>query len=117
MSEPNLGDILKQAQQMQERMGEMQRELAVRRFEASSGGGMVTAVVSGQLRVLEIRIEASLIDDRDREMIQDLTAAAVNAALAKAQQGAQEEFQRLQGNLGIAGMPGMPDLPDGGQDG
>ena len=108
MSAPNIGDILKQAQRMQEKMGELQRELAMRRFEASSGGGMVEAVVSGELRVLEIRIEPSLITGGDREMIQDLTAAAVNAALTRAQEGVQKEVQRLQGSFQLPGMPGMP---------
>ena len=107
MSTPDLGQILQQAQQMQAKMGELQRELATRRFEASSGGGMVSAVVSGELRVLDVQIEPGLVRDGDREMIQDLTAAAVNAALEKAQRGVQEEFQRLQGSLAI---PGMPDL-------
>lgn len=106
MSGPDLDEIIKQAQQVQAKMGELQRELAHRRFEAASGGGMVSAVVNGELRVLEIRIEPGLVTDGDREMIQDLTAAAVNAALTKAQQGVQQEFQRLQSRFAIPGMPG-----------
>jgi len=104
---PDIGKILEQAQAMQEKMGELQRQLAMKRYEASSGGGMVEAVVTGQLQVLEIRIEPSLISSGDRPMIQDLTAAAVNAALTKAQQGVQEEIQQLQGSFGI-------NLPGGG---
>jgi hypothetical protein len=106
MSGPDMKQMLEQAQQMQQRIAELQQSLATRRYEASSGGGMVTAVVSGHLRVLEVRIEPALVDDRDRDMIQDLTAAAVNAALEKAQRGVQEEFSRLQGGLGLPGMPG-----------
>jgi len=106
MSGPDMKQMLEQAQQMQQRIGELQRDLATRRYEASSGGGMVTAVVSGQLRVLEVRIEPGLVEQRDREMIQDLTAAAVNAALEKAQRSVQEEFARLGGGLSIPGMPG-----------
>jgi DNA-binding YbaB/EbfC family protein len=106
MSGPDMKQMLEQAQQMQQRIGELQRDLATRRYEASSGGGMVTAVVNGQLRVLEVRIEPSLVETRDREMMQDLTAAAVNAALEKAQRGAQEELARLGGGMGIPGMPG-----------
>jgi DNA-binding YbaB/EbfC family protein len=102
----NMKQMLEQAQQMQQRMGELQRDLATRKYEASSGGGMVTAVVSGQLRVLEIRIEPSLVETRDRDMMQDLAAAAVNAALEKAQRGVQEEVAKLGGGLGIPGMPG-----------
>jgi DNA-binding YbaB/EbfC family protein len=107
MSPPDIGDILSKAQQMQGRLAELQRELATRRFEGSAGGGMVTAIASGELRVLEIRIEPKLVADGDRDMIQDLCAAAVNAALANAQRGAQEEMQRLTGALGIPGLGGL----------
>ncbi len=117
MSEPNITEILKQAQQMQGRVAELQRQLALKRFEASSGGGMVTAVVSGGLRVLEIRIEPSLFEGGDREMIQDLTAAAINAAMAEAQRGAQEEMQRLQGSLGINILGAAGGVPGGGTPG
>lgn len=107
MSE-DLQNILKQAQQMQSRVAELQRDLASRRIEGRAGGGMVTAVVSGQLRVLEIHIEPSLYDSGDRTMLQDLCAAAVNAALAEAQQLVQREIQKLGG-----GVPGMPFGPTG----
>lgn len=99
MSTPDMNEILKQAQRVQERMAELQNDLMRRRYEASSGGGMATAVVSGQLRVLELRIEPSLASSGDLEMIQDLAAAAVNAALEKAQAGAQAELQQLQGSM------------------
>jgi hypothetical protein len=72
----------------------VQQQLAARRIEGAAGGGMVTVVVTGDLRVLEIRIEPSLFVSGDRQMIQDLTAAAVNAALANAQRVVQEELQR-----------------------
>ena len=106
-SPPDLPQILAQAQKLQAKMGQLQRELAVRRFEGSAGGGMVTAVVSGELRVLEIRIEPTLVEDKDREMIQDLAAAAVNAALGNAQRGVQEEMQRLTGGLSLPGLGGF----------
>ena len=106
-SPPDLPEILAQAQKLQAKMGQLQRELAVRRFEGSAGGGMVTAVVSGELRVLEIRIEPTLVEGKDREMIQDLAAAAVNAALGNAQRGVQEEMQRLTGGLSLPGLGGF----------
>ena len=90
----------------QAKLAELQRELAVRRVEGSAGGGMVTVVATGALRILEIRIEPSLLAAGDREMLQDLTTAAVNAALANAQQMAQQELQRAS-----AGMA-LPDLSD-----
>lgn len=85
-----------QARAMQERIEQVQQALAARRFEASSGGGMVRATVSGTLRVLAIEIEDAFFKTGDKEMIQDLAAAAVNAALAKAQEGAQAELLRVQ---------------------
>jgi DNA-binding YbaB/EbfC family protein len=105
-SPPDLSQLLAKAQQIQSKMGQLQRQLARRRFEASAGGGMVTAVVSGELRVLEIQIEPAMIDSGDREMIQDLTVAAVNAALGRAQRGVQEEMQRVTGVLAVPGLGG-----------
>lgn len=112
MSTPNLQDLLGKAQQMQTRLAELQRELAQRQVEASSGGGMVTAIATGDLRILEIRMEPSLVSGGDQAMLQDLTAAAVNAALAKAQQMVQEEMQRAAGGSIFGGA-----LPGGGDPG
>lgn len=98
--------ILQQAQQMQSKMAALQRELATRRVEGSAGGGMVTAVATGELRVIEIEIEPSLIERGDRAMIQDLCAAAVNAAINNAQRMQQEEMQRIAGGLPIPGLFG-----------
>jgi DNA-binding YbaB/EbfC family protein len=94
---------MEQAQQMRARIEELQRELASRRFEASSGGGMVTAVASGALRILEVRIEPTLVASGDREMLQDLVATAVNAALETAQAAVQQELQRASGLPGPFG--------------
>lgn len=99
MSQPDLANLLARAKQMQARLAEVQRELAARRVEGTAGGGMVTVVASGDLRILEVRIEPSLIAAGDREMLQDLTAAATNAALANAQRMVQEELQRQAGAL------------------
>lgn len=102
MSEPDFGQLMAKAREMQSRLAELQRELAHRRVEGSAGAGMVTAVATGELRILEVRIESSLLESGDREMIQDLTAAAVNAALANAQSMIQDELQRASGGLAIA---------------
>ena len=107
MSEGNFGDLLKKAQEMQGRMVQLQQELARRTVEGQAGAGMVTAVATGELRILEIRIEPELLAGGDRDMIQDLVAAAVNAALVKAQQMVQEEMQRVAG-AGLGAIPGMP---------
>ncbi|MAG30616.1 MAG: YbaB/EbfC family nucleoid-associated protein [Deltaproteobacteria bacterium] len=96
-------EMMQRAQQMQSQMGELQKELATRRFEASSGGGMVSATVSGALRVLSIEIEDSLASGDDKTMLQDLVAAAVNAAIARAQEGVGQEVSRMQQSM-LAGL-------------
>lgn len=106
MSQPDWDQALRQAQAMQQRLAALQQELASRRVEGSAGGGMVTAVASGAGRILELRIEPSLVQGGDVPMLQDLCAAAVNAALAAAQRLAQEETQKVAGGLGLPGMPG-----------
>jgi DNA-binding YbaB/EbfC family protein len=105
VSQPDLGSLLAKAQEMQGRLADLQRSLALRTVEASAGGGMVTAVATGALRIREIRIEPQIAAAGDREMLQDLTAAAVNAALAAAERMVQEEMQRA---TGLAFPPAPP---------
>ena len=104
MSPPDITKIVAKAQEVQTKLAELRRNLAHQRFEGSAGGGMVKAVATGELRILEVTLEPALFEQGDRDMIQDLCAAAVNAALANAQEGVQTEMQRLTGSLG------MPDL-------
>jgi DNA-binding YbaB/EbfC family protein len=98
-----LQEMMKRAEQMQSRMGDIQKDLAARSFEGSSGGGMVEATVSGALRVVSIKIEKTLITVDDQPMLQDLVAAAVNAALAKAQESVGQELARAQQSM-LAGL-------------
>ena len=107
MNPSDLEELMAKAKQAQARMAELQRELAMRRVEGSAGGGMVTAVATGELRILKVEIEPSLLATSDREMIQDLTAAAVNAALSNAQKMVQEEIQRASANIAV---PNLADL-------
>jgi len=100
-------DLLARAQEAQTRMAELQRQLAARHVEGSAGGGMVKAVATGELRILRVEIEPSLLASGDRDMIQDLTAAAVNAALTNAQRMVQEEIQRAGTTLAL---PNLADL-------
>ena len=100
-----MGNILKQAQKMQKDMMAKQEELAEMTIEASSGGGVVTVVVTGDKTVKEINIKPEVVDPDDIEMLQDLVVAAVNEALAKADEVSQSELGKLTGGLG--GMPGM----------
>ena len=99
MSAPDLATLLRRAQEVQERMAALQRDLARRRVEGSAGAGMVRAVATGELRILEIAIDPQLLASGDRAMLQDLVAAAVNAALGQAQRMVQEEMQRAAATL------------------
>lgn len=103
MSElPDFREMLAQAREMQGKLVQVQRTLAQRRVEGAAGGGMVRAVANGEMRILEVHIEAALFESGDRGMVQDLVAAAVNAALQNAQGMMQEELQRA------ATSPGGP---------
>ena len=100
------GGLLAKAQEMQNRLAQIQQELTRRTVSAQAGGGMVTVVAGGDLRIHEIRIEPQLLETGDRDMLQDLVAAAVNAALAQAQQMVQQEMQKAAGLAGLGGLTG-----------
>lgn len=94
MSGPDLASLLQKAKAMQEKMGDLQRELSGRKVEGNAGGGLVTAVASGDMRIVGVTIDPSLAESPDLAMISDLVTAAVNAALQAAQTMVQEEMQR-----------------------
>jgi len=104
MAKGGIGNIMKQAQQMQRRMAELQEELEKKHVEASAGGGMVTAVVSGKQQLIELKIDPTAVDPEDVEMLQDLVTAAVNEAIKKSQQMAQEEMGQITGGMNIPGL-------------
>ncbi len=104
MAKGGIGNIMKQAQQMQRRMAELQEELENKHVEASSGGGMVTAVVSGKQHLIELRIDPAAVDPDDVEMLQDLVTAAVNEAIKQSQKMSQEEMGKLTGGMNIPGL-------------
>jgi hypothetical protein len=101
VSTPDLAALLRQAQEMQARMAALQRDLARRSVQGSAGAGLVTATVSGELRVLQVEIDPQLLAGGDRAMLQDLVAAALNAAIASAQRIVQEEMQRAAGGMSL----------------
>jgi nucleoid-associated protein EbfC len=103
---PDLGEWMAKAKEAQAKIAELQRQLAARTVEGTAGGGMVRAEVSGALRVLKIEIEPQLLASGDREMVQDLTAAAVNAALANAQRIVQEEMQKASSSFALPMLSG-----------
>jgi len=100
----NVFSLVKQAQEMQGRMSEMQEKLKHVRVEGTAGGGMVTVEASGQQKVLAVRIEDSLLQDGDKEVLEDLLVGAFNAALDKAREAAAEEMAKITGDLNLPGL-------------
>jgi hypothetical protein len=98
--QPDMRQLLKQAQQMQEQLAKTQADLAERRFEGSAGGGMVRAVVTGRPELVEIEISSDVVDPDDIEMLQDLVVAAVRQAMDEAVQTSSDELGGLSGGLG-----------------
>ena len=99
-----MGNMMKQAQQLQSKMMKLQEELAEKTVESSSGGGMVKAIANGRQQILSIQIEKEVVDPDDVEMLQDLVLAAINDALAKAQEMVSSEMGKLTGGLNIPGL-------------
>jgi hypothetical protein len=99
-----LAQIMKQAQQMQQKMARLQEEASQRTAEASVGGGAVTAVVNGKNQVMSLSIRKEAVDPDDVEMLQDLVMAAINEALKKVQSEVSAEMERITGGLNIPGL-------------
>jgi hypothetical protein len=99
--------MMKQVQQMQAEMAKVQEQLRDEVVEASAGGGMVKAKMSGDLRLLELQIDPEAIDPEDAEVLQDMVLAAVNEALRSAQELATNRMGGVAGGLGGLGLPGM----------
>ena len=100
----DLGGLLEQAKQLQERLTSVQQEVASRTAQGRAGGGMVTVVVNGRLEVVRVHIDPSLLETPDREMLQDLVVAAMNDGIRAAQQLVAEEMQKVTGGLPIPGL-------------
>ncbi len=97
MMKGNLGQLMQQAQKMQETLKQAQQEVAELEVVGQAGGGLVEVAMSGRHEVRRIKIDESIADDR--EMIEDLTAAAVNDAVNRIQQASQEKMSGLAGGL------------------
>ncbi len=104
---PDMGQLMKQAQQFQAKMAKMQEEVGTRTVEASAGGGMVSVVANGKQEIISVHIDREVIDPDDAEMLQDLIMAAVNDALSRAKAMMNEEMGKLTKGLNIPGMPGL----------
>ncbi len=104
MKAPNMGNLMKQAQKMQQEMAKVQEELADETVEASAGGGTVTVTVTGALEVRAVKINPEAVDPEDVEMLEDLVAAATNEALKAAQDLAASKMSRVTGGMNIPGL-------------
>ena len=99
-----MNNLVKQAQQMQKRMIELQEELANQTVEATIGGGMVKAVVNGQQELISLHIAPEVVDPDDVEMLEDLIVAAVNEARQRAQELMAQEMDKLTGGVKLPGI-------------
>ncbi len=109
MAKGGMANLMKQAQKMQQKMAEAQEKLGEVTVEGSSGGGMVTVKANGKQEVLSVKIEEEVMDD-DVEILEDLIVAAVNQALSKANEAAQEKMNEAAGGM-LGNLPPGMNIP------
>jgi hypothetical protein len=107
MPQPNMQQMLKQVQKMQEDMMAAQESLKDELVDASAGGGMVTVQVSGDLHLKSIKIDPEAVDPEDVELLQDMVLAAINEGMRAAQELAASKLGPLASGLGGLGLPGL----------
>ena len=100
----SMGGLMKQAQEMQAKLAKIQEELAKKTVEATSGGGMVRVIVNGQFMLASIKVDPSVVDPEEVEMLEDLVRAAINEGLRRAREMASEEMSKLTGGFKIPGL-------------
>jgi|GluameStandDraft_1065615.scaffolds.fasta_scaffold00103_46 DNA-binding protein, YbaB/EbfC family len=100
----NMNDILRQAQVMQNKLTKLQAELAEKTYEASSGGGIVKAEVTGKQELKKLVIDPAALEKNDMEMLEDLIIAAVNEALRIARETMEREMNAISGGIKLPGM-------------
>ena len=98
------GNMMKEAQKLQEKMLAMQDEIAKKKVDATAGGGMVTVEANGKQEILSIKIDPEVINKDDAQMLEDLVLAACNEALRKSRELVQQELGKLTGGLKIPGL-------------
>ena len=101
---PNMNDLLRQAQVMQNKIAKLQQEMGERTYEAASGGGMVRAEVSGRQELRRLVIVPKALEGGDVEMLQDLILAAVNEAARIARESMEREMNAISGGIRLPGM-------------
>ena len=100
-------DMMKQVQQMQEQMANLENEVKETEFSASSGGGAVEVTVKGSHEVTSVKIDPEVVDPEDVEMLQDLLIASLNEAMRKADEAMDSAMNSYTGGLGIPGLSGL----------
>ncbi|QTH43470.1 YbaB/EbfC family nucleoid-associated protein [Cohnella sp. LGH] len=100
----NMNQMMKQVKKMQEQMLKAQEELGNKTIEGSAGGGVVTVSVNGHKKLLDIKIKPEAVDPEDVEMLQDLVLTAVNDALTKADDLANQDMSKYTGGMKIPGL-------------
>jgi DNA-binding YbaB/EbfC family protein len=99
-----MGDLLKQAQEMQGRIAKIQEELGQKTVEGSAGGGMVRVTVNGQFNLTAVKIETAVVNSEEKEMLEDLVLAAVNDGMRKAREMVSTEMSKITGGFKIPGL-------------
>lgn len=109
MPQPNVQQMMKQVQKMQQDMAAAQEKLKTEEIEVTAGGGMVTVKITGALEIRSITIDPEAIDPEDAELLQDTVTAAVNEAIRESQALAEKRMSGLTGgmDLGALGLGGM----------
>lgn len=100
----NMQQLARQAQKLQQQMTKMQEELEEREYEATAGGGVVTARVNGKKELVALTIKPEAVDPEDVEMLQDTILAAVNEAMREASETCEREMGKLTGGMSIPGL-------------
>ena len=100
----NISQLFQQAQKIQSRFKEMQLELEKKKVEATSGGGMVCAVVNGKQELLELKIEPEIVNPKDVEMLEELICAAVNKAMENSREIVGQEMSKITGGISLPGF-------------
>lgn len=104
----NIQKMMKQAQQMQQKIQDLQAEAETKEFEGTSGGGMVKATMNGKGIALKLSVDASLVDAEEKDMMEDLIIAAFNDAKAHSEQAMEQEMADITGGMGLPGGMKLP---------
>lgn len=100
----NLQNLMKQAQQMQQKISTLQKELENREFETSSGGGMLKIKVNGKQEILDLKLDKECVDPNDIEMLEEIIKTGVNQAIKESQEMVSSAMSKVTGGMNIPGL-------------